>query len=274
MQARQAQPSETAGTESIGAATTDAAIGFAHVTVVHAGRRILDDVSFMVRRGCTVALTGPLGAGKSTAIETALGLHHPEGGVVRLLGLDPKAAVASGRVGVALGSSGFPDGARVRDLLRFAADMRESPLPIVDIVDRTGLGGLLDRSADRLTPGQAQQLRLALAVAGDPDVILLDEPFAGLDAEALAILQANLTRFREEGRTVLFAAERIDSAAPVVDRVLRMDHGRPHDDAPHDDAPHDDAPQAGTQHDGRSRDDAPAGTGTSPMGTPPMGSLR
>lgn len=261
MQVRQAQPGETAGTESIGAATTDAAIGFTHVTVVHAGRRILDDVSFVVRRGCTVALTGPLGAGKSTAIETALGLHPLEGGVVRLLGLDPKVAVASGRVGVALGSSGFPDGARVRDLLRFATAMRESPLPMGDIVDRAGLDALLDRPANRLSPGQAQQLRLALAVSGDPDLILLDEPFAGLDAQALAILEANLARFREEGRTVLLAAERIDPAAPVVDRVLRMDHGRPHDVAPHDHAPH-----AETQDDGRSRNETPAGTGTSPMG--------
>ena len=227
MQVREQQLEETAGVEGI-----DTAVRFTHVTVVRAGRRILDDVSFKVRRGSTVALTGPAGAGKSTVIEAALGLHRVDGGVIRLLGLDPRVAVASGRVGVALGSAGLPDDARVKDLLRFASAVRDAPLPLHDLVDRTGLAGILDRPANRLSPGQAQQLRLALAVAGDPDLIMLDEPFTGLDAQALAVIRANLERFRDEGRTVLIAAERVDPADTEVDRVLHLDHGRPYDGTP------------------------------------------
>ncbi len=227
MQVRQEQLEETAAVEG-----TDTAVRFTHVTVVRAGRRILDDVSFTVRRGSTVALTGPAGAGKSTVIEASLGVYQVNGGVIRLLGLDPRVAVASGRVGVALGSAGLPDGARVKDLLRFASAVRDTPLPMHDLVERTGLSGILDRPANRLSPGQAQQLRLALAVAGDPDLIMLDEPFTGLDAQALAVIRANLQRFRDEGRTVLIAAERVDPAEPVVDRVLHMDHGRPYDGTP------------------------------------------
>ena len=223
---------------------TDTALSFSGVTVTHDGRRILDDLTFTVRRGSMVAITGPDGAGKTTAIEIALGIHHVERGAIRLLGLDPSSAVASGRVGALLASSGFPDGARVGDLLRVVRTIHAAPLPMVDLVARTGLDRLIDRPVDRLSAGEAQQLRLAVAVAGDPDILLLDEPFAGLDVRAQRIVHVNLERFRQEGRTVVIATNRLEAAAGLVDGILHLDHGRLRDvravgsPDPSDGAPH------------------------------------
>ncbi len=205
---------------------SDIAVRFAHVAVLHAGTRVLDDVTFEIPRGWTVALRGPSGAGKTTAIEAGLAVRPFVSGVIRLLGLEPGVAVASGRVGAMLSSSGLPSGARVGELLRFVRTLHRAPLPLDDLVDRAGLESLLNRSTDRLSGSEAQQLRFALALAGDPDLLFLDEPGAGLDSRARDALRRNMQRLKEEGRTVLFATRSGEDASPSADRVLLLERGR------------------------------------------------
>jgi ABC-2 type transport system ATP-binding protein len=204
----------------------DTAVSYLHVTVVQAGHRLLDDVTFEVSRGITVALLGPPGAGKTTAIETGLGIRPLDGGTIRLLGQEPEAAIASGRVGAVLPSLGLPSGARVGQLLDFARVLHDAPLPVDDLVDRAGLGSLMGRPTDRLSRSEAQQLMFALALAGDPDLLFLDEPAAHLDLQARSALWRNLERLTGEGRTLLLATRDPDVAASRADHVIMLEGGR------------------------------------------------
>jgi ABC-2 type transport system ATP-binding protein len=171
--------------------------------VLQAGRPVLDDVTFEVPRGSTVALLGPPGAGKTTVIEVGLALRNIDGGVVRVLGFEPEIAVASGRVGVVLSSSGLPSGARVSELLHLVRVLHDAPLPVDDLIDRAGLASLLDCMTDRLTRSQGQQLRFALALAGERVAVLLLVPAAGHDGQARGVLhlvrrRARQSRYRQE----------------------------------------------------------------------------
>jgi ABC-2 type transport system ATP-binding protein len=204
----------------------DIAVRFAHVTVFRSAQRVLDDVTFDIPHGSTVALLGPAGAGKTTAIEVGLGVRRVDSGTIRVLGLEPGVAVAAGRVGVMLSSAGLPSGVRVGELLRFVRALHEAPLPVDDLVDRAGLESLLDRSTDRLSDTEAHQLRFAMAVAGDPDLVFLDEPGAGLDARAREVLRTNMKRLKDEGRTVLIATRYGEDTATSADRVLLLEGGR------------------------------------------------
>jgi ABC-2 type transport system ATP-binding protein len=201
------------------------AIEFIHVTAHREGKRVLDDLTLAVRRGSTVALLGPSRAGKSTAIEIALAIRDVEGGVVRILGMEPGIAVASGRLGALLPLR-HPGGTRAFELLQLFRALHDAPLPLDDLVDRAGLASFLNRATDRLSTSEAQQLRFALALSGDPDVLLLDEPFHGLDAGAREALGRNLERLRTEGRTVLLATRDGEVAASSADRVLLIEGGR------------------------------------------------
>lgn len=201
------------------------AIEFIHVAAHREGERVLDDLTLDVQRGSTVALLGPSGAGKSAAIEIALAIRDAESGVVHVLGMDPAIAVASGRVGALLPLR-HPGGARAVELLQLCRALHDAPLPLDDLVDRAGLASFLNRPTDRLSTSEAQQLRFALALAGDPDVVLLDEPFHGLDAGARGALGKNLQRLRTEGRTVLLATRDYEVAALSADRVLLIRDGR------------------------------------------------
>lgn len=205
---------------------TDIAVRFDHVTVLRAGRRVLDDLTFEVPRGTTVALVGPTGAGKTTAIEVGMAVRRCDSGVIRLLGLEPGVAIASGRVGAMLSSAGLPSGVQVGELVRFVRSLHDAPLPLDDLIDRAGLQLRVSRSTDRLSDSEVQQLRFALALAGDPDLVFLDEPGANLDSWARDALRTNLQRLKEEGRTVLLATRDGEVAVPSVDRVLLLDRGR------------------------------------------------
>ena len=201
------------------------AIEFVHVTAHRDGQRALDDVTLEILRGATVALLGPSGAGKSTAVEIGLAVRRADSGVVRVLGMEPAIAVASGRVGALLPVS-LPSGTRVGELLSFFRALHDAPLPVDDLVERGGVGSVLDRTTDRLSKCEAQRLRFALALAGDPDVVLLDEPGDGLDPDAREALGTNLRRLRTEGRTVLLATRHGEVAASSADRVLLIEGGR------------------------------------------------
>ena len=204
----------------------DRAVRFDHVTVLRAGMRVLDDVTFEVPTGSTVSLVGPSGAGKTTAIEVGMAVRRVDSGVVRLLGLEPGVAIASGRVGVMISSAGLPSGVRVGELVRFVRSLHDAPLPLEDLIDRAGLQSRLDCSTDRLSDSEVQQLRFALALAGDPDLVFLDEPGVGLDGPARDALRTNLQRLKAEGRTVLLATRYGEVAAPSADGVLLLERGR------------------------------------------------
>jgi ABC-2 type transport system ATP-binding protein len=212
----------------------DAALVLDAVTVRRRGVPVpdLDRVSLSVRRGTTVLVGGTAGESLSALVAAVLGLTPLESGTIRVLDLDPADAVATGRVGAVLPGLGLPGGVRVRDLLRLAVRLHDTPLAVEDLAERTGISVYAGARVERLAPSQRLQLQLALALAGDPDLVVLDAPNGpggtqGWDTNP--VIAANLGRFRGEGRTVLITTRQVGVGAIVPDRHLHLDQGALHD---------------------------------------------
>ncbi len=136
-------------------------------------------INLAVAPGETVALLGPNGAGKTTTIDMILGLRRPDSGTVLVLGASPAEAVRAGRLGGMLQDGSPPDYLKVRDLVTLVASYYPHPLGVDDVLRLTGTAALADRWAAKLSGGQAQRVRFAAALVGDPDLLILDEPTAG-----------------------------------------------------------------------------------------------
>jgi ABC-2 type transport system ATP-binding protein len=189
----------------------------------------LDHLSLQVDRGETVALLGPNGAGKSTTISLLLGLLRPHAGTVEVLGTSPRRAVSEGRVGAMLqtgSGSGLPPGVKVATALQLVRRLYRRPAPFELTVERAGIGGLLGRSTQQLSGGQAQRVRFAVAIAGDPDLVFLDEPTAAMDVESRRSFWRMMRQFGQEGRTIVFATHHMQEADQIADRVVVVNRGR------------------------------------------------
>ena len=183
------------------------------------------DLSLTVRRGETTALLGPNGAGKSTTISMILGLLAPDRGAISVLGTSPEHAVAAGGVGAMLQDGGMMSGVRVAELLRMLAALYPDPMSVEDVCGLCQLEGLELRRVDRLSGGQTQKLRLAVALVGNPDLLILDEPTAGMDVEARRRFWADMNAQAARGRTILFSTHYLEEADTSSDRIVVMAHG-------------------------------------------------
>ncbi|WP_228646000.1 ABC transporter ATP-binding protein [Microtetraspora sp. AC03309] len=163
---------------------------------------------------------------KSTAIGMLLGLFPPDSGTVSLFGRDPEQAVRHGRVGAMPQEGGIITRVTVRELLSFVSRTYREPLPLDRLLALAQLTELRDRRVDRLSGGQAQRVRFAMAIAGDPELIVLDEPTAALDVEARRELWASMRGFAERGRTILFSTHYLEEADEQADRVIVINWGR------------------------------------------------
>src|SRR5918996_898682 len=186
----------------------------------------VDDLSLQVHRGETVALLGPNGAGKTTTVETLLGLLAPDEGVVRLFGGLPAEAIAHGRVGAMLQDAGLPQWATVAELVDLIRGMYPDPLSLEGALRVSELGPVAGRRTERLSGGQRQRLRLAMAVAGNPELLVLDEPTASLDVEARRAFWGRARAWVSQGRALLFATHRLEEAEAAADRVAVISRGR------------------------------------------------
>ncbi|WP_051717568.1 ABC transporter ATP-binding protein [Streptomyces sp. NRRL F-5727] len=196
------------------------------VTKTYGAVRAADGLDLAVRRGETVALLGRNGAGKSTAINLLLGLDTPDGGRVSLFGARPGRAVAAGRVGAMLQEGRPVPRVTVRELVGFVARTYPAPLPVAGALAAAGLTSLADRRVDRLSGGQAQRVRFAVALAGNPELIVLDEPTTALDVEARREFWEAMRGYARRGNTVLFSTHYLEEADDFADRVVVLDGGR------------------------------------------------
>ena len=211
------------------------ALSFRGVTHCYGSRTALDGLDLEVLQGEVLALLGPNGAGKSTTISALLGLLRPQEGRIEVLGSDPRQAVADGRVGAMLQSGsgiGLPPGVRVGEALRLVQRLYRRPAPLAQIVERADVGSLLRQRTDRLSGGQAQRVRFAIAIAGDPEIVFLDEPTSAMDVESRQGFWRMMRDFGNEGRTVLFATHHLAEADEIADRVVVLNHGRVVADGP------------------------------------------
>jgi ABC-2 type transport system ATP-binding protein len=188
--------------------------------------RAVDGLSLTIRPGETVALLGPNGAGKSTTIGMLLGLSAPDSGTVELFGTTAIRAVRAGKVGAMLQDAGFVPNATVREVIELARALYPMPLPTGQILHTAGLTELADRRLDKLSGGEAQRARFAFALAGDPRLLLLDEPTAAMDVATRQAFWAAMRRYSATGHTVLFATHYLEEADDYADRVVVIAHGR------------------------------------------------
>ena len=196
------------------------------VKVYHPDIKALDHVSFDIQPGETVALLGPNGAGKSTAIDTMLGLRTPTSGEVRILGGTAAAAVAAGQIGGMLQTGGLPEAARVAELISLFRQLYRDRRSTAELLTLAGIDDLADRRTEQLSGGQTQRVRFALALAGNPELLFLDEPTAALDVEARRHFWQSVERIAGQGTTVLFATHYLEEADANAARILVVNHGR------------------------------------------------
>jgi ABC-2 type transport system ATP-binding protein len=211
-------------------------IEIAGLRVAYAGRTVLDGIDLVVRPGELVALLGPNGAGKTTTVEIAEGYRRADAGTVRVLGEDPRRGGSRfrARVGLMLqGGAGLEPRATPRDLVRLYAAFHDGGRRADDLIEQVGLGAVAGTRIRRLSGGERQRLALAIALAGDPEVLILDEPTAGMDPEARRATRDLVAGLRSEGRTILLTTHDLGDVERLVDRVAILAGGRiVVDDAP------------------------------------------
>ncbi len=190
-----------------------AAVEFRDAILRDRGVTLLAGLTFEVPNARTARIAAPSDMASTAIAEACLGLRPLEGGAIRLLGMDPTAAVAAGRVGAVLRPDGLPDSISVRELLRFAIRAHTAPIGLADLVDRAHLELVVNGAIGKLSPRQRVQLRLALALAGDPDLIVLDASTVGGDRDQDSDLLPTIERLNGEGRAVLLMSAAADESA-------------------------------------------------------------
>jgi ABC-2 type transport system ATP-binding protein len=189
-------------------------------------------VDIDITPGETVALLGPNGAGKSTTIDMLLGLARPDHGHVSLFGMSPAEAIKAGIVGAMLQTGAVIRDLNVRELVAMVAALYPRPLAIDDVLELAGLSDVAARRTQKLSGGQTQRLRFAVALVSNPDLLVLDEPTVALDVEGRHAFWTAMRSFAARGKTVVFATHYLEEADAYADRIVLMAGGRVVADGP------------------------------------------
>ena len=191
-------------------------------------RTVVDGASLEVGAGQVVALLGPNGAGKTTTVEVVEGYRRADAGMVRVLGTDPWRASRDlrARVGLMLQAGGFDIRARPLETLRQFAGFHADPEDPDGLIGLVGLGPVADTPYRRLSGGERQRMALAVALVGRPDVLVLDEPTAGMDPEARAATRAIIDDRRAAGAAILLTSHDLVDVERLADRIVILVEGR------------------------------------------------
>src|SRR5947208_1568701 len=188
---------------------------------VHAVRGI--DVE--IRAGETVALLGPNGAGKSTTIDMLLGLLPPDSGSVSVFGRSPTGAIAQGAIGAMLQTGSLIRDLSVRELLDMMASLYPRPLGVDEVIDLAGIGEIAARRTQRLSGGETQRARFAVALVSNPALLVLDEPTVAMDVESRHAFWTTMRAFAARGKTIVFATHYLEEADEYADRAILLSQG-------------------------------------------------
>ncbi len=188
--------------------------------------RAVAGIDLRVGTGEVVAVLGPNGAGKTTLLDLVLGLTEPTSGTIEVFGLPPRHAVTAGRISAVLQTGGLLRDLTVRETVQLIASTFPEPAGVDEVVARAGISSLADRLVSKCSGGEQQRLRFALALLPDPDLLVLDEPTAGMDVEARRDFWAAMHAEAAEGRTVVFATHYLAEADDFADRIVVVSEGR------------------------------------------------
>lgn len=202
------------------------------VTKSYGTVQALRGVDFSISPGETVALLGPNGAGKSTAIDIMLGLSPAGSGRASVFGLPPQQAVKAGFVGGMLQTGTLPQYLTIGELVGMVASLYPRPRPVAEVLAVTGLTELAGRRTNKLSGGQSQRVRAAVALVGDPELLVLDEPTASLDVESRRAFWDVIKVVAAKGKTIIFATHYLEEADSFADRVILVANGRVVADGP------------------------------------------
>lgn len=187
----------------------------------------LDDLSMQVHAGESLGLLGPNGAGKSTLISLLTGTRRADTGTVTIFGGDPTSPDSRRRLGVTPQATALPVTLRVREVFAFVgAHFGTTQEHLDELAASFDLADLLEKQCGSLSGGQQRRLMVALALVGDPELVILDEPTTGLDVESRDRLWARLRRYRDEGGTLVITSHYLAEIEALASRVLVVDHGR------------------------------------------------
>ena len=190
------------------------------------------DLHLEIAPGEVVALLGPNGAGKSTTLDMLLGLTAPDRGEVRIFGRSPQDAIAEGAIGAMLQVGGLVRDLTVRELLASVASLYPRPRGVDEVLSRTGIADIADRRTHKLSGGQTQRVRFALALVPDPELLVLDEPTVAMDVSARQQFWSSMRTLTGDSRTVIFATHYLEEADLYADRIVLMASGRVVADGP------------------------------------------
>ena len=194
--------------------------------------RAVRGLDLSVAPGETVALLGPNGAGKSTTIDMLLGLCVPDAGGVSLSGVSPAEAVRTGQVAAMLQTGGLLRDVSVRELIELVGALYPAGRPVDDVLAVAGLQDVAGQRTQKLSGGQAQRVRFAMALITDARLLVLDEPTVGLDVEARRDFWRVLRAAAAAGKTVIFATHYLDEADANADRIILLARGKVVADGP------------------------------------------
>ena len=219
---------EGAGIAGAGIAESDLAVSARDVHKRYGAREILTGLTFDVRRGELFALLGPNGAGKTTTVEILEGYRRVDGGTVRVLGLDPAkdGARLRPRIGLMLQEGGIDSRTTPRETLRLYARFYRDPVDPDLLLETVDLVDAATTRFRRLSGGEKQRLGLALALIGRPELLVLDEPTAGMDPAAKQATRERIAALRAAGTTILLTTHELGDVERLADRVAVLDRGR------------------------------------------------
>ena len=204
------------------------AIVVANFSKSYGPNKVVDALEFTVQKGEVFALLGPNGAGKTTTVETMEGYRAPDQGTIRVLGLDPikQAHILKPQIGVMLQQDGLYPSLTAREVLHLFAGYYAHPQNPDSLLERVGLTSAAKTRCRRLSGGQKRRLALAVALVGNPTLIFMDEPTAGMDPQARLTTWEIVRDLKNSGVTILLTTHLMDEAERLADRVAIIDHGR------------------------------------------------
>lgn len=207
--------------------TDEVALRVSNVVKTFGSTTAVNGMSFAARRGEVLALLGPNGAGKTTTIEMCEGFTTPTSGSIDVLGMDPQTEPEKvrERIGIMLQGGGSYSGIRVKEMLNLTASYNADPLDPEWLMDVLGLRSVASTTYRRLSGGQQQRLSLALALIGRPELVFLDEPTAGMDAQSRRTVWRLISALRRDGVTIILTTHLMDEAEELADNVVIVDKG-------------------------------------------------
>lgn len=192
----------------------------------------VDHIDLSIARGEIVAILGPNGAGKTTTLDMLLGLSDPDQGTVKVLGTAPRAATSAGSIAAVLQTGGLLSDLTVRETVAAIAGIHGTADRVDDVLETTGLTAIARRRVSKCSGGEQQRVKFALALLPDPDVLVLDEPTAGMDVNARRHFWQVMREDASAGRTIVFATHYLEEAEQFAQRTVVMNHGKIIADAP------------------------------------------